>query len=155
VSGGDDTGLYYQDFGSKKFMSLLKTCRDKIKKGKGRELMSQDIIADPLISCQSLYDTINPDGDYNIFPFNEYMNNLRLSKKELFREYRTVNKQTLVVYGENDEYSYENLPRCVEILKKECAHPELFTFKIVEGADHGYTGKEKELAELIVSWLKK
>lgn len=155
VSGGDDTGLYYQDFGQKKFRSLLKTSRDKTKKGKGRELIPQDIIADPLISYQSLYDTINPDGDYNIFPFNEYINNLKLSRKKLFRKYKTINKPSLVIYGEQDEYCYGDVPRCVEILKKECAHPEFFTFKMIKGADHGYTGKGEKLAEIISSWLKR
>ncbi|OGK17687.1 hypothetical protein A2866_05900 [Candidatus Roizmanbacteria bacterium RIFCSPHIGHO2_01_FULL_39_8] len=155
VSGGDDTGLYYQDFGRVKFTSLLKTSRDKIKKGKGRELIPQDIVADPLISYQSLYDTINPNGDYNIFPFNEYMNNLKLSRKKLFREYKTINKPSLVIYGEQDEYCYGNVLRCVEILKKECTHPELFTFKMIKGADHGFSGKEKKLTELISAWLKK
>ena len=115
------------------------------------------ILKEPPISYQSLYDTINPNGDYNIFPYNEYINNLKLSKKPLFREYKTIDKPTLVIYGELDEYCYGDVLRCVDILKKESAswrtNPKLFTFKIIKGADHGFDGKGKEIIETIVDWL--
>lgn len=160
LSGGDDTGLYYEfEFkkNKKKFFKVLNYCKKKSDQGKGKELVPKYILKEPLISYQSLYDTINPDGDYNIFPFNEYINNLKLSRKPLFKEFKTVNKPTLVIYGELDEYCYGNAPRCVEILKKESAsrrtNPKLFTFKIIKGADHGFDGKEKELVEAIGDWL--
>ncbi len=156
ISGGDDTGLYFEyEFqkNKKKFFEVLNKCKKEINEGNGRKLVPQYIIREPLISYQSLYDTLNPDGDYNIFPFNEYMNNLKFSKLPLFHEYKKINKPTLVVYGENDEYCYGTIIKCVDILKKECPDKKLFTFKIIRGADHGYTGKEKELAEIISSWL--
>ena len=152
LSGGDDTGLYYQIFGKKKFEILLEKCLNQIKNKKGNELISEYLDGD-LISYQSLYDIINPDGDYNIFPFNEYINELKLSRKQLFKEYKTINKPTLVVYGENDEYCYGNVAKCVEILKKECPNPRLFTFKIIRNANHGFSGKEKVLVKTIVSRL--
>jgi pimeloyl-ACP methyl ester carboxylesterase len=156
LSGGDDTGLYYEtEFkkNRKKFFEIIKKCKKEIEKGNGQRLVPKYILREPLISYQSLYDTINPDGDYNIFPFNEYINKLKLSKKPLFSEYKEINKPTLVVYGEFDEYCYGNIPKCVEILKKECPDKELFTFKIIKGADHGFSGKEKELAETICRWI--
>lgn len=157
LSGGDDTGLYYEfEFkkNRKKFFNVLKQCSEKIRQGKGRELVPKYILKEPLISYQSLYDTINPDGDYNIFPFNEYMNNLKFSKKPLFREFKTIDKPTLVVYGENDEYCYGNVQKCVDILKKECPDKKLFSFKIMKEADHGFNGREKELAKVIADWLR-
>lgn len=152
LSGGDDTGLSYQKMGKKKFLFGLKKSRLEIKKGNGVKLIPSSL-TDYLYSYQSLYDTINPDGDYNTFPFNEYLNNLKLSKKPLFKEYKSINKPTLVVYGEFDEYCYGDVPKCVEILKKECPNSKLFTFKIIKDADHGFNGKEKELAEVINRWL--
>ena len=152
LSGGDDTGLSYQMMGGKKFYLALKKCKQEIKKG-NRRLLVPASISDYLYSYQSLYDTINPDGDYNVFPFNEYMNKLKLSKKELFREFKAINKPTLVVYGEFDEYCYGNARKCVEVLKKECPDKKLFTFKIIKGADHGFSGKEDELAKYIAAWL--
>ncbi|KKQ02215.1 MAG: hypothetical protein US11_C0001G0174 [Candidatus Roizmanbacteria bacterium GW2011_GWA2_36_23] len=152
LSGGDDTGLYYDMLGKKKFFSFLRKSRLMIEKGKGGELIPQ-YLGGGLISYQSLYDTINPDGDYNVFPFNEYFNKLRLSKKPLFKEYKSINKPTLVIYGGQDEYCYGNVQKCVEALKKVCPNPNLFTFKILKGADHGFHGKEKELSKIITGWL--
>lgn len=156
LSGGDDTGLYFEyEFkkNKKKFFQVLNKCKKEIEGGNGRKLVPQYVLEEPLISYQSLYDTINPDGDYNIFPFNEYMNNLKLSKKPLFKEYKTIDKPTLVIYGENDEYCYGNAQKCVDILKKECPDKKLFTFKAIKGADHGYTEREEDLAKSIVNWL--
>ncbi len=153
LSGGDDTGLYYQEVGRKKFFFALKKCQDEIKAGKGDELVTPYLVYD-LISYRSLYDTINPDGDYNTFPFNEYINNLGLSKKPLFWQFKKINKPTLVIYGERDEYCYGDAPKCVEVLKKEVGYPDRFTFKIIKDADHGFTLQEEELARIIAQWLE-
>lgn len=154
LSGGDDTGLYYQEMGKKKFYLALKKAKEAIKKGHGTKLIPKYLV-NYWFSYQALYDTLNPNGDYNIFPFNEYINNLKLSKKPLFKEYKTIDKPTLVVYGEFDEFCYGKVPECVEILKKETTHLEKFTFKIIPNADHGFTDKEKELAGIVASWLAK
>src|SRR3989338_5251355 len=156
LSGGDDTGLYFDmEFkkNRKRFFEVLNKCKREIDKSNGKKLVPRYILKEPLISYQSLYDTINPDGDYNIFPFNEYMNQLKLSKKILFKEYKTINKQTLVVYGEFDEYCYGKVPECIDILKKETTKPEFFTFKIIKDADHGFSGKEEQLMKIIIDWL--
>lgn len=152
LSGGDDTGLYYEEWGREKFYRLLNKSKRMVQNGQGENLVPYEEI-NYFMSYQSLYDTINPDGDYNAFPFNERMNNLKLSERPLFEKYKTISKSTLVLYGENDEYCYGDVPKCVEILKKECAYRDLFTFKIIKGADHGFNGYEDELGRIIASWL--
>ena len=132
---------------------MLKKCKDEIQKGRGRSFVPQNIITDPLISYQSLYNTINPDGDYNIFPFDDFLHKLKLAKKSLFREFKTIKIPTLVTYGGADEYAPAPIKECLEVLKKECSDTKLFTFKIIKGADHGFHGKVKELAEIITKWL--
>lgn len=155
LSGGDDTGLYFNELGTDKFMQILKVSKEKIAEGKGTELISTDLYSVMPMSYQSMYDTLNPDGDYNIFPYNEVMNNLHLSSKELFREFKTINKPTLVVYGAEDEFCYGKVPECVEILKENTTHSDLFEYNIIEDADHGFHGKEQELFNLITSFLIK
>lgn len=152
LSGGDDTGLYYDELGAKKYHLAFEKARAAVAAGHGMKLVPQYIMPEPY-SYQSLFDILNPDGDYNTFPFNEYFNNLHLSKKPLFSEYATLNKPTLVIYGSNDEYCYGDVPRCVDALKQHTTHPELVTFKVIDAADHGFSGKEQELANTIISWL--
>jgi len=153
AGGGDDTGIYYQQAGSRvKFLAYLEKARSMIKKGLGEKLVPK-YISDYLFSYQSYFDVCNPDGDYNIFPFNEYLNKLKLSRKPLFREYRSIKKSTLVVYGENDEYAPGGGKMAVEILKKEKPEHTPMKFKIVTGSDHGFNGYEQELARLITDWI--
>lgn len=150
LSGGDDTGLYYsQELGPKKYEKALVTCKKKIQEGKGMKL------AMDFISYQSLYDTINPDGDYNTFPFYETLFHAKLSKKKLFQEFASIQKPTLVVYGEIDKYCYGKVPEIVELLKKKASKIENFTFHIIPDGDHSFEGKEKELVEVIAEWLCK
>lgn len=153
AGSGDDTGIIYNAIGGRrKFLKYVKKAKKNIDKGKGKKLIPKYIL-DWLISYQSFYDEANPDGDYNTFPFYEYMEGLNLSTKKLFREYKSIKKLTLVVYGENDEYCYGDVERIVNILKKEAPNKKLFDFKIIKDTDHGFSGKEEELAAVVSDWL--
>lgn len=152
VSGGDDTGIFYKFMGKKKFNFALKKCRKFIDEGRGEKLIPKYLM-DYIISYKSFYDTINPDGDYNIFPFNEVMNSLELSKKKLFREIKSIKIPTIVIYGENDEYCYGNVSKCLDIINEAVGRKGNFNFEIIKDADHSFHGKEKELINAIVAWL--
>lgn len=152
LSGGDDTGITYSELGKKTFFKALQKTKELIQQGKGMDLVPKYMSTYPY-SYQALYDVINPDGDYNIFPYNDYFNKLKLANKELFREYKTLDKPTLVIYGEHDEFCYGNVPRCIDTLKKHTSHPQLMTYRMISDADHGFSGKEDEFASQISQWL--
>ena len=149
LSGGDDTGIYYDMLGKKRFFKLLKESKEKIRKKKGEEIITE-LLPDDIFSYMGFYDIANPDGDYNVFPFLEIMKNLKLSRKSLFRHFKSINKSTLIVYGEKDEYAWGNVPKIVDILKKQ--KPE-FEYKIIKGADHGFSENQKKLSQIISNWL--
>jgi len=149
IGGGDDTGLYYNDFGKEKFLRLFKEAKQKISQGKGEDIICE-LLPDEIFSYKGFYDIANPDGDYNTFPFLEAMDKAKLSTKPLFRYFNSIKKPTLVVYGEKDEYQYGDVPKVVNILKEQ--KPK-FTYKIIKDADHGFTGKQMELAKIVVDWL--
>jgi len=149
LGGGDDTGIYHDMLGKKRFLRLLKESKEKIKKKKGEEII-EELLPDIIFSYIGFYDIANPDGDYNCFPFLEVMKNLKLSKKSLFRHFKSINKPSLVVYGEKDEYAWGDVPRILKILKAQ--KPE-FDYKIIKEADHGFAGKQKELSRIMSNWL--
>ena len=149
LSSGDDTGFMYSVYGKQKFFRLLKESKDMIKKHRGGDIV-KELLPDEIYTYTALYDTLNPDGNYNTFSFYEVLNNVKLTKKKLFREFESIKKPTLVIFGELDEYTYGKVPEIVGILKK--IKPG-FDYKIIKGADHGITGHEKELANLIANWL--
>lgn len=152
LAGGDDTGLTYEMMGEKRFKQALTRCEKELRNGNGDKPVPKYIYPEPY-SFRALYDVINPEGDYNTFPFYEYLNNQKLSAKPLFREYQSINKPVLVVYGEHDEFCYGNVPACIEALKEHTKSQTDAAFEIIPETGHGFDGKEKELGGLMARWL--
>ena len=149
ISGGDDTGDYYSILEKKKFFKLLNEAKTKIKKGRGEELV-KNLLSTEIFSYQGFYDIANPDGDYNTFPFSEAFGMSKISKKPLFRYFKSIDKPSIVIYGEKDEYVWGNIKGVISTLKK---YQPNFEYKVIKEADHGFTGKQKELANIIAGWL--
>lgn len=150
LGGGDDAGYYFDELGEKRFWKLLKEAKGKIDDQKGDDII-ESLLPSPLFSYKGFYDIANPDGDYNVFPFYEVINNKKLSKKQpLFKMYKSLKKPTLTVYGETDEYAWGNIPRVVDILKKQNSRP---TYEIIKGANHEFANHRKKLGKMMADWL--
>ena len=149
LAGGDDVGLNYTALGRRRFMTTLERAR----KLRSSEELMPFAVAGMRMSWKAFFDMSNPDGDYNVFPFLEVMRRIKLSKKPLFRHLRGVRKPSLVLYGEDDEYCFGDVSRCVSILAERIGPKPNFEFVIMEDADHGFGGREADLAQLVVSWL--
>lgn len=151
LAGGDDVGIYFNQLGEDKFNGLLKEANEKLSQGKGKEIICE-LLPDEIFSYSSFYDLANPDGDYNVFPFLEATKGVKLSTKRLFRYFTSVNKPTLVVYGDKDRYCYGDVPKVVAKLQELKSQ---FEYKIIKDADHVFSMHQKELSEIIVNWLVK
>lgn len=149
LCGGDDTGIYYHWLGKSRFWRLLKWAKRKNQTGKGEEIITE-LLPNYFFSGTAFFDIANPDGDYNVFPFYEAIRKIKLSKKSLFRHFKSIKKETLVVYGDKDEYAWGDVPKVVGILKR--VQPN-FSYRIIKGADHGFKRREGKLAETIAEWL--
>lgn len=149
LCGGDDTGIYYDMLGKEKFWKLLAKAKKKIKAKQGEGIINE-MLSDNFFSYIGFFDIANPDGDYNIFPFYEVLRKVKLSTKPLFRHFKSIKRPTLVIYGDQDEYAWGNVPKIVKILKNY--RPEL-DYRIIKGADHGFKNHEEELAEMVANWL--
>ena len=150
LAGGDDTGMTYEQLGDRRFRATL---------AKARAHRNDTALVPPSLSplpmsWRSWYDMNNPDGDYNVFPFGEVIRGRRLSRRPLFRYVRAIRKKTLVVYGENDEYCYGDVSRCVSILADAIGPKPNFELAIMRDADHGFGRREGELAALITDWME-
>ena len=152
LGGGDDTGLMYADLGARRFRNALVTARTRIHGGDGDRFVTESLSSMPM-SWRSFYDMANPDGDYNVFPFLEVIRNVRLSRKPRFRHLRAMKKPALIVYGDRDEYCYGDVRACVAVLADAIGPQPNVEIVVMEDADHGFTGKEGELAALMADWL--
>lgn len=153
LAGGDDSGLYRRQWGDAAFDRRLDVCRERIRRGRGEESVPR-AWTPFIMTYRSLYDTINPNGDYNVFPFLEVMEH-RISTRPLFRHFRSIRtKPAYVLYGSEDEFCFDDVPRCVDILRAYAPPRNRMKFGIVDGANHGFTGMEEQLGTEIVGWVK-
>ena len=149
LAGGDDTGLIFDRLGARRFAAALARARSK----KNSDELVPRAISDTVMSWRGWYDMANPDGDYNVFPFLEVLRGVKLSRRAKFRYVRAIRKPALVLYGENDQFCYGDVPRCVEILADAIGPKPNVELAVLAGADHGFGGYERELSRLILDWL--
>jgi pimeloyl-ACP methyl ester carboxylesterase len=152
VAGGDDTGIYYNQFGPETFRRVLGMCATEIRMGRGGELVPKELLGGTLMSWRSLRDTIDPEGLYNVFPYNDIFNGLALSTKQPLAEYAAITKPVFVVYGEHDEFCYGKVPQIVALLKERSSSRD-FASLVVPGGDHGLSGLVPVSASAVASWL--
>jgi len=151
LAPGDDVGIYLDQLGLPRFLRTLLRCRREIERGRENQLADRRLSPFP-ISWGSLYDTINPEGDYNVFPFLEAMGK-PLSGKPLFKSFASISKPCLTVMGASDEFCFGNAEACLELMKHAAAARPRSEFRLISGADHGFHGKERALGKLLVEWL--
>ncbi len=151
VGGGDDTGLWSKMLGEN-FTSALESSKTMVARGRGGEL-TDTRVSHQLLSYQSLLDTIDPDGEYNVFPFLEASGQAALSTKPLFHCFAKITKPTLALYGSLDPFCVVPAEQAVAMLRDHFPKKELFTGVVSEGADHSFEGKEREEAEAILDWI--
>ena len=146
IAGGDDTGLLYKQLGARRFRILLTKARAM---HRGNELAPPS--AGSMMSWRGLYDVANPNGDYNVFPFYEIMRGTKLSRRP-FRYIHAIRKPSLYIYGDRDEYSFGDVPRCVAILAQHIN--DRAEIAVLKDADHGFNGREGELGGMIAEWIR-
>jgi pimeloyl-ACP methyl ester carboxylesterase len=148
LAGGDDTGMLYEQLGPRRFRSTLALARER----RGSRELAPQSVTPFLMSWRALHDMINPDGDYNVFPFLEASGRVRLSRRPLFRYLKAVRKPSLFVYGESDQY-IDDVSASVGLLADGVGPKPNFEFVVMKDADHGFGGHENELATLIADWI--
>jgi alpha-beta hydrolase superfamily lysophospholipase len=154
---GDDTGLFYSELGPSKFKKALAYAKQALREGDTDRVMPIYTGMNPF-SVQAAADILDADGDYNTFPLYEATKK-RLGTKPLFAEYSKIIKSLLVVYGEEDEYTYTcgGTEVALAILRRftnEKALP-LSDFVALPGTDHGFHGAEELFAKTVAAWLAK
>lgn len=151
---GDDVGLHFQALGPKRFWRALKYAAKMTDKDP-LHIMPKYTGMYPF-SAQSAWDILNPDGDYNTFPFYEALNE-RIGSKPLFDEYRKIDKKTLVIIGKADEYAYTagDADGALKLFMEHTSNAQLkhTDFVSVRGADHSFHDHEAEFAKQVSDWL--
>jgi pimeloyl-ACP methyl ester carboxylesterase len=152
LAGGDDTGLLHEQLGGRGVAALMTKARAMVKGGRGEELMPSAaartrsaprnaLPPGTTLSWRAFLDMADPRGDYNVFPF---------AGIGRFRFLRAIRKPALYVYGQRDEYVRDIDAAMATLAKNVAANGEIV---VLSEADHGFGGRESELAALMTAWI--
>ena len=123
--------MLYEELGAQKFRALLKKAPS----------MRNALMPNRMMTWRAFYDMANPNGDYNVFPFHPAVRGRRP-----FRFIHGIKKPSLYIYGELDEFGFDT-----DLLAQHVG--EKSEIVVMRDADHGFTGKEADLARLIAEWV--
>ncbi len=152
---GDDSGLFFNELGEKRFFKALSYAQKAVAANRPLALLPRYTGMHPF-SAQAAVDILNPDGDYNTFPFFESTTK-RLGTKPLFKELRKIDGPVLTIIGENDAYMYTagGVDGAFKLIRQHLPQKlqNKSSFIMVPGADHSFTDHETEFAEHVAQWL--
>ncbi len=156
LGASDDVGCNYLNL-QDKFLNDLKLAKRMISLDKPFKKMPKYSGCYPM-SAQSCFDMLNPDGNYNIFPYYE-ANFKRLGRKKIFQELNSLDRNFLMIFGQLDEFSipFNGPENIFQLITKNLASTtkKFLNYEIINQADHSFNGHEIELSKRITTWIKK
>lgn len=126
-----------------KYDEIMQYAELKEKEGKLNEFMPEESFDHPI--------SVKPYLRY--FKYNKDIDFARFSDKDYdFKELNNIQIPLFLRWGNVYELVIQNLDDLVEFLKSKIKNGKL-DIGYIDGADHGYTGKEKLLAEQIIKFI--
>lgn len=148
LSGADDIGLYWQQFGTKKIKRMIKKTKKEIKKGRSDKLFLIDDL-DLIHTNYTFHSFAEPNSNYNIFPFYEFENREYGWKLEklFFQDLNTISQDCVFIYGENDYGCIIPPNRAIQILMSELKKEH--KYYLIKEKGHSIDAKEIIVSEIM------
>jgi len=128
----------------KKYRQALKWAEAMVKNKKRKALLPQSFLGDTFYAAERFLSIAKEGSREDTFPY--------YNSKRKFYWAKKIRVPTLVIIGEKEQYADRPVTEIMKAFKKQIL-PKWFTGKILKGADHGFAGKEKELARTIATWI--
>ena len=126
-----------------KYTEMMEYAENKEKEGKLNDLMPIESFDHPICVRSYLrYFKYNKDIDFARFWDKDYN----------FKELNNIQIPLFLRWGNVQDLVLQNLSNLIEILKSKIQNEKL-DIGYIDGADHGYTGKEETLAKEIISFI--
>lgn len=126
-----------------KYAEMMEYAENKEKEGKLNDLMPIESFDHPICVRSYLrYFKYNKDIDFARFWDKDYN----------FKELNNIQIPLFLRWGNVQDLVLQNLSNLIEILKSKIPNEKL-DIGYIDGADHGYTGKEETLAKEIISFI--
>lgn len=130
----------------KRWRINLEAAKQKVAEGKGEELMPKDWW-DVEMSYQTYISWLDDNDFTHMFDFHD--------KKYPFPILNKIEIPVKVIVGTKDDFLHtsnkENPQEAMDIMKKNIKD---FSFRLIDGATHSYTGYEEVVVEEILKYIK-
>lgn len=136
-----DYAVFSRELGSDYELALLYAKKMIVQK-RGQEIMPNYLVAETL-SAQRFLSLADPKSNEEIFTYDSGKNPKSL---------HSLSVPTLAVFGDEDEYNGRPVLELVEWFESNLLAKKK-RVEWIEGADHDFTNKEKELGSILVRWL--
>ena len=140
----DIPGCQKYDLGDK-YEEMMTYALEKEVEGKEREFMPKESFEHPIsVKTYLRYFRYNEEIDFARFGDENYS----------YEELNNIDVPLFIRWGNVYELVIQNLDELIEILKNKVKNPKL-DLGYIDGANHGYGGKEEELAGEILNFITK
>lgn len=126
---------------------VLKEAKSMIKEGKGKELLSKRLDEWYHLTAKT-YVNFGERGN-SIDVFNIY------DPKKPSISLARIKLPILALVGSKDWCMVINPIKAMHILRDKAKSCTQFDIAVIEGANHGYDGKEDDMAQILIEWLNK
>lgn len=139
----DILGCQVYDLGEQKYKEMLEYANQKEKQKHLRELMPAESFEHP----------ISVGAYLRYFKYNKEINFARFGDEEYtFPEINNIEIPLFLRWGNKHDLVIQNMDDLIKMLKIKIKNSKL-DIGYIEGADHGYTGKEEVLAKEIIKFI--
>lgn len=138
-----DASVGKKEYGAIKLARGISIARRMVAK-KSPALMSSEF---GFYSPQRFLSLFSADSSENVFPYH--------NPKAQWKELKSIKIPVGVIFGSRDQYLGRPAKEVIKILEKNAVSTKSFTSAIIQGADHSFTKKPKELADTIIRFIKR
>jgi len=125
-----------------KFEEVLEYAKNKQNRGKENELMPKDAFLNP-ISVKTYLRYFKDNEEVNFVRYNDSSYN--------FNELNNINVPLFIRWGNVRELVAQSIDEVISLLKQKVENPNL-NLGYIDGADHSFSGKEKEVITQILGF---
>lgn len=143
MSPADMIGLAEAD---EAFSTLTSAAHAMLASGKGEELLPGMLWGSYYLSAKTFLNLSTRGYPVDIFSVYDEQKSSLLAN---------IRVPTLVFLGEHDDAVTTSSPHALACLKQKAGSAASFETTVIDGANHGYFGKEKEMTETILEWLSR
>lgn len=126
------------------YQELVTSARQLVQDGKGEEILLKKLWGSYFLCARTFLDLTAHDTAVDVFNLYDRAKPSVLG---------SILIPVFVLFGEKDDVLILSQEETVEVLQQKLHAVASFSSKILEGASHGYFGREELVAKAIVDWL--